>query len=107
MQTQETHRAGSMAIDEGLGLWRISPVQGGKQTCLIALNRLVQAGGYGVHIETCAIPALAQARGWRPVAKGIELLDSSASPIAAFRQQGVDAFGSQDGAWRMERAPMS
>lgn len=90
------------------GFWRILPSEpGAKGGCQIALNTLVEAGRHGVHIETCAIPALARARTWRLAGQGFELLDEAGTVIAAFRKTAVDRFVSIDGAYRMEPQPVA
>lgn len=107
MHANEAHRPSAMAIEDGLGLWRITSTRdGGKQDCVIALNGLAQPGSYGIHIETCSIPALAQLAGWRPIENGLQLLDASTAPIVAFGQYGIDEFRTNDGSLRMQRATL-
>ncbi|CAN5373868.1 hypothetical protein BH10PSE1_BH10PSE1_10920 [soil metagenome] len=96
----------TLAVDDMVGFWRIRP-QSGAAFCLIALNRDEKAGGYGVHIETCAVPVLSSAVDWRPVSGGFELRGKSGVLVARFQMIDVDHFASAEAGYRMERAPVS
>lgn len=96
-----------LPIDDAIGLWRVTDPNG-SGTCLIALSRFsTPSGGYGVRVESCAIPLLAKAAGWRPIEGGFELTGGSGSEIVTFHRRGVDDFGSVEGDYRLERAPVA
>ena len=103
----ETASAGVLSIDDATGLWRVVDPNG-SGTCLIALSRFsAPAGGYGVQVESCALPALAGSVGWRPVEGGFELTGSSGNRIATFHRRSDDDFESAEGGYRLERAPLA
>lgn len=91
-------------IETVFGLWTFSSVDG-SGACILALNRLPVRGGYGVHVERCALASMAAATHWRPTPGGFEIADAAGSVILEFRQTDVDAFVAVDGSLRVDRAP--
>jgi hypothetical protein len=109
MSIHETARPGVLAVDEGIGFWRVVSADG-RAVCKIALDRFARddrAGEYGVHIETCSVPALASAVGWRPVDGGFDLIGPAGQTVATFHRRGVDDFSAVEGGYRLERAPLA
>ncbi len=88
-------------VEEVYGLWSIRE---GDSRCRIALSAESRGNGHMATVERCAVPALAKASLWRPVAGGFELLASGDTVVARFRMTGVDRFQSIDGRWKGERA---
>lgn len=90
-------------VEAAIGFWRVTTTQGAAY-CLIALNRRPVGSDYGVHVESCGVPALAAIRAWRPTDDGFELLRSGDAPGLGFRQTGEDSFESRDGVLKVSRA---
>jgi hypothetical protein len=96
-----------MQADAVFGLWAARVTGGpdrGPPACRLGLGRVAQGEAYGVLVEACTAPGLAGARAWRPVEGGFELLDDAGRRLARFQAEGVDAFRSDDGRFRLERA---
>lgn len=90
-------------IEAVIGLWTFSSADGSGD-CTLALNRQAASGGYGVHVERCALTGMAAATHWRPTPRGFELRNAGNTVILEFRQTDVDAFVAVDGSLRVERA---
>ncbi len=90
---------------DAAGLWRASSPDR-KAACVLALNRLPQTGGFGVHIETCAIPQIAAAAAWRPTPTGVELLGRDGAVLISLRKISHDRFEAVEGLV-MEREAVS
>lgn len=88
------------------GAWRIDAV-GEKMTCVVAISGFVSGKNYGVHVETCTIPAFARSSQWRLVANGFEMIDSGGGVTARFLRTTIDSFASTDRRYMMTRAAVS
>ncbi len=89
------------SVDEVYGLWSI---RDGDSRCRVALSAAKSGARHQASVERCAIPALADGAGWRPVAGGFELLGPGDRVLGRFRMTGVDGFESMDGKLKGERA---
>lgn len=106
MSNGASRSAQASAVEDAMGLWRVSP-RSGPGECLIALGRLPRGEAYGVQVESCSLPLFAKAVAWRPITSGFELQSRDGSQLIGFRQTGEDTFVTADGAYRLDRAPLN
>jgi hypothetical protein len=100
-QTASESASRVATVEEVYGLWSI---RDGDSRCRVALSAVKSGVGHQASVERCAIPALADGAGWRPVAGGFELLGPGDRVLGRFRMTGVDGFESMDGKLKGERA---
>lgn len=101
IKASEARMSQAIEIEAAIGLWSLEGPDG---TCRLVLRRDAQAGVHGVHVERCTSALGKAAMGWRPGVEGVELLGELGRVLAIFKAQGVDAFASADGQYRLERA---
>lgn len=94
--------AALLAVDEVAGFWRVA--DGGQGSCEIALSPLPSGDAFGVSVEKCSLPGLTQARTWRALSAGFELLDAGGTTIVRFDKAGADAFFARKEGYSLERA---
>jgi len=88
-----------------VGLWSLR-TSGTDATCIIALNRTAEAGGYGVYIERCALQIIGAGARWRPGPDGFDLIDSHGDLTLTFRRVAVDVYEAAKGEYLLTRAPV-
>lgn len=96
----------ALSVNEAMGSWRLEGPDAGRR-CSLALSGLGGPPRWQALAENCVGTPYDAARGWRPVSDGVEVLGDGDQIIGRFRQAGVDGFVSDDGLWRLARAPLS